>query len=179
MALCWNSQNSSFTQSVQEDLNGPPGQSLQIFLWIDKVLRAQKIYLWYCCTITLVIKNYIICYYKAIFRWCVTMFVTCVCHKCSSHMFIKNFFVHTYTKIRHKLKTVSKLWQTLSQTLCTLPTELQKFIDYGRHKNIIFHYYRRTSYISTADTTNNSCLSKLLSLSSIWNVTDRQTDYPY
>ena len=126
------------------------------------LLRAQKIYLWYCCTITLVIKNYIICYYKAIFRWCVTMFITYVCHMClshvfvtcvrhmcSSHMFVTNLFVHTYTKNRPKLKTVSKLWRTHSQTLGTLPTELQKVTDNARHTNIILHYYGKTSYIST------------------------------
>ena len=37
---------SSFTQSVQGNLNSPPSRSLQIFPPIDKVLRAQKIYLW-------------------------------------------------------------------------------------------------------------------------------------
>ena len=37
---------SSFTQSVQGNLNSPPSRSLQIFPPIDEVLGAQKIYLW-------------------------------------------------------------------------------------------------------------------------------------
>ena len=39
MTKCW-TVISSLTQSEQMDLNGPPGQSLQIFLPIDEVLST-------------------------------------------------------------------------------------------------------------------------------------------